>query len=152
MVSVRCGHPEAMPEPSPRGWGLRVVSCLVAALLGLAPVVVGPGAGDALAQPFSGVLTFAGCDSNIPITRRLARVFTQKHPEVRIELKAVGSTNAIALVAAGALHVGLVSRPLHDGENRPGSTFVPYAKTAVIIGAAPGTPDTGLSSAELLSM
>jgi phosphate transport system substrate-binding protein len=113
---------------------------------------IGPRAGDALAQPFSGTLIFAGCDSSIPITTRLARVFTQKHPEVRIELKAVGSTNAIAMVAAGALHVALVSRSLHDGESRPGLTFLAYAKTAVIIGAAPDTPDTGLSSAELLSM
>lgn len=127
------------------------VSRLVAALLLLPPVLVAMGDQSAIAQPASETLVFAGCDSNIPLTRHLARVFMQNHPEVKIQLTTVGSTNGVALAAAGAIEIGLVSRPLREAEEGLGLTFLPYAKTAVIIGADPDTPDTTLTAAELLS-
>jgi phosphate transport system substrate-binding protein len=100
----------------------------------------------------SPALVFAGCDANIPITRRLARAFMERRPDVRIDLKTVGSTNAVALVVGGGAHIGLLSRPLRDDEYRPGLRFAPYARTAVIIGADPDTRDTGLASADLLDI
>jgi phosphate transport system substrate-binding protein len=104
-----------------------------------------------MAQPVPETLVFAGCDSTIPLTRLLARVFMQTHPDVRIQLRTVGSTNGVALAAAGAIQIGLVSRPLRDAEGGLGLTFLPYARTAVIIGADPDTPDTTLTAADLLS-
>lgn len=127
------------------------VPCLIAALLLMLPVVLAARARGAMAQPASETLVFAGCDANIPLTRLLARVFMQTHPEVRIQLTTAGSTNGVALAAAGAIQIGLVSRPLRDAEEGLGLTFLPYARTAVIIGADPDTPDTTLTTADLLS-
>jgi phosphate transport system substrate-binding protein len=104
-----------------------------------------------MAQRVSETLVFAGCDSNIPVTRLLARIFMQRHPEVKIGFKTVGSTNGIALTAAGAFQLGLTSRPLRDAEEGLGLTFLPYATTAVVIGAAPDAPVATLTVGDLLS-
>jgi phosphate transport system substrate-binding protein len=117
----------------------------------LASVLVFPRDQYATAQPVSDTLVLAGCDSNVPLTRLLARTFMQRHPDVEIQLRTVGSTNGVALAAAGAVQIGLVSRPLRGGEERLGLTFVPYATTAVIVGADPSAPDTTLAAADLLS-
>jgi len=135
----------------PRSWSGHRVPRLVAALLLLPPALVAMGARGAMAQPGVASLAFAGCDANIPLTGLLARVFRQRHPEVTIQLRTVGSTNGVALAAAGAVHIGLLSRPLREGEDRLGLTYLPYAKTAVIIGADPDTPETTLTSEELLT-
>jgi phosphate transport system substrate-binding protein len=140
-----------LPRRGPRSSSMRYVLRLVAALLLLPPVLLTTGNRGAMAQPASETLVFAGCDSNIPLTRLLARVFMQTHPEVRIQLRTVGSTNGVALAAAGAIQIGLVSRPLRDAEEGLGLAFLPYARTAVIIGADPDTPDTTLTTADLLS-
>ena len=138
----------------PSRWQLRahVASALIGALVVLpASVLVFPGDRSATAQPVSDTLVFAGCDSNVPLTRLLARTFMQRHPDVRIQLRTVGSTNGVALAAAGAVQIGLVSRPLRGGEERLGLTFLPYATTAVVIGADPSAPDTTLAATDLLS-
>jgi len=141
----------ALPRRGPRSSSMRYVLRLVAALLLLPPVLLTTGDRGAMAQPASETLVFAGCDSNISLTRLLARVFMQNHPDVRIQLRTVGSTNGVALAAAGAIQIGLVSRPLRDAEEGLGLAFLPYARTAVIIGADPDTPDTTLTAADLLS-
>lgn len=146
-----CAPAEPPARCRPQGWGGPRVPRLVAALLLLPPILMATGDRGATAQPAPATLIFAGCDSNIPITRVLARVFMQTHPEVRIELKTVGSTNGIALAVGGTIQIGLVSRPLREAEQGLGLTFLPYAQTAVIIGADPDTPETTLTSAELLS-
>lgn len=140
-----------LPRRGPKSWRMRYVLRLVTALFVLPPVLMATGDRGVMAQPASETLVFAGCDSNIPLTRLLARVFMQNHPEVRIQLRTVGSTNGVALAAAGAIQIGLVSRPLRDAEEGLGLTFLPYARTAVIIGADPDTPDTTLTAADLLS-
>jgi phosphate transport system substrate-binding protein len=135
----------------PKSCRTQCVPCLVAALLVVLPLVLVVTVPGAMAQPTSGTLDFAGCDANIPLTRLLARAFMQRHPDVRIQLRMVGSTNGVALAAAGAVQIGLVSRPLREGEEGLGLTFLPYAKTAVIIGADPDTPETALTAEELLT-
>jgi len=136
----------------PKWCTAQCVPCLAAALLLVLPLVlVATGHRGALAQPASETLVFAGCDSNIPLTRLLARIFMQTHPEVKIQLRTVGSTNGVALAAAGAIQIGLVSRPLRDSEEGRGLTLLPYARTAVVIGADPDTPETTLTAADLLS-
>jgi phosphate transport system substrate-binding protein len=105
----------------------------------------------ATAQQAPETLIFAGCDANIPLTRLLARAFMQRHPEVSIQLETVGSTNGVALTAAGAVQIGLVSRRLRASEEGLGLAFRPYAMTAVIIGADPDVPDVTLAATDLLS-
>jgi phosphate transport system substrate-binding protein len=127
-----------------------MVSLLLAALVLLSSFVV-PGARNTMAQQAPETLIFAGCDANIPLTRLLARAFMQRHPEVSIQLETVGSTNGVALTAAGAVQIGLVSRRLRASEEGLGLAFRPYAMTAVIIGADPDVPDVTLAATDLLS-
>lgn len=117
----------------------------------LASIVAVGGPGDAGAERGE-TLTFAGCDANVPITRVLARAFMHRHPAVRIELETVGSTNGAALAAAGVVHVGLVSRPLRPAEKGLGLIYLPYARTAVIIGADPDVEDIILTGTDLLGL
>ena len=119
--------------------------------MALLSLVVVPSA-DGIAGLGGEILRFAGCDANLAITRLLAKVFTEKRPEVRVQFETVGSTNGIALAAAGAVHIGLVSRPFRDAEEGRGLAFRPYAKTAVVIGADPSIPQTTLTTADLLAL
>lgn len=129
------------------------LALIVAVLLVVPAVLAGTSVRSAPADPAATApLVLAGCNANIAVTRLLARAFTQGHPDVSIQLKTVGSTNGVALAAAGAVELGLVSRPLRDEEAGLGLTFIPYARTAVIIGAGPDAPDTTLSAADLLSL
>jgi len=76
----------------------------------------------------------------------------RKPPEVSIELVTAGSTNGIALAAAGAADMGLASRPLRNAEELFGLTYRPCARTAVALGSDPGGPDIALTAADLLSI
>jgi phosphate transport system substrate-binding protein len=97
-------------------------------------------------------LVFAGCGSTLPITRLLVEAFSQARPGTRIDVKVVGSTNAIWLAAGGAIPVGLTSRPLREEETGLGVTVVPFARTAVVIGAHPSVADEGLSTGDLTAI
>jgi phosphate transport system substrate-binding protein len=158
MASGHCS-PSGVPtanRPTGRSGSLRLRFQAAAASLAVLVIVLSlapikSGAQPTITQSIADTLLFAGCDSNIPVTRMLARVFMQKHPNVRIRLETIGSTNGVALAAAGVIQLGLVSRPLRDSEEKLGLAFLPYATTAVVIGAAPGTPDAALTARDLLS-
>jgi phosphate transport system substrate-binding protein len=108
------------------------------------------GARHALADQAAQTLVAAGCDANVPITSLLARAFRRQRPDIVIGLRSVGSTNGVALAAAGAVQIGLLSRPLLAGEEGLGLTYRAYARTAVIIGADPDVPDVTLRATDLL--
>lgn len=153
MGSARCGR-HAAPTRSrrrPTGRPANRVPRILAFLVLLPSLVVLPG-GRGVAEQAPETLVFAGCDANLPITRLLARAFTRTRPHVRIQLETVGSTSGIALAAAGAVHIGLVSRPFRDAEEARGLTFRPYARTAIVIGADPNVPDVTLAAADLLGL
>jgi phosphate transport system substrate-binding protein len=120
-----------------------------AVVVSLALVI--PGRQPAMAEATPDTLVFAGCDSNVPLTRLLGRIFMRRNPNVKIRIETVGSTNGVALAAAGTVHLGLVSRPLRDAEKGRGLTLVPYATTPVVIAAAPDVTDTAITADDLLS-
>lgn len=151
MVSLRGRSVGPSPSGGSRSPRAYRISGFLAWLFFLSSVVV-PGAQEATAQAGAKTLVFAGCDANLPLTRLLARAFMQKHPEVRIRLETVGSTNGVVLAAAGAVQIGLVSRPLRADEEGLGLTFRPYARTAVIIGADPDVADITLTATDLLDI
>ena len=124
--------------------------CAVALLILLSSLVVPPWARRVIAEPASETLVFAGCDANLPLMRLLAQAFVQKRPGIDISLVAVGSTNGVALAAAGAVQIGLVSRALRPSETGLGLAFRPFARTAVVLAADLAVPDTVLTASDLL--
>ena len=106
-----------------------------------------------LGQPLPRPLTFAGSGTNLPIIRALAEAFRRAHPDVNIDVPAsIGSTGGIRAAAEGAIAVGLISRPLRDREKGLGLIVVPYARTAVVIGAHPTVADDGITFEDLVSI
>jgi phosphate transport system substrate-binding protein len=128
-------------KPSFRVW---LVATMTTVSLPVAP---------ASGQSPSGALIFAGAGANLSITRRLAEAFTRVHPEIAVRVpESLGSTGGIQAAAEGAIALGLVSRPLRGREKALGLTIVPYARTAVVIGAHATVVDDSLTSQEIVQI
>lgn len=98
-------------------------------------------------------LVFAGSGGNLPIIRLMVKKFKQTHPEIKVDVpESIGSSAAIKGTAEQAIAVGLISRPLKDKEKKLGLTVVPYARTALVIGAHPTVFDDGITSKELVKI
>lgn len=145
-----------MPTPrfaSSRGTlSLRGTMSLAVALLAAVavPLVAWPTHGQAR-DAAEGPLVLAGCGSNVPITRLLTQGFGQVDPGTRFDVRTVGSTNGIWLAAAGAVPVGLISRPLTDAERALGLDATPYARTALVIAAHPSVREDNITTADLVA-
>jgi phosphate transport system substrate-binding protein len=98
-------------------------------------------------------LVFAGSGTNLPITRLLVEAFRQPHPDLAIEVPtSIGSTGGIRAAADGAIALGLISRPPKAPEQALGLTTVPYARTAVVLGAHPTVADEGITFNDLIQI
>lgn len=120
-------------------WGLAVA--LAVGALGAFPARAGAEA----------ALVFAGSGANLDITRLLAQAFVRTHPQVTIEVPpSLGSTGGIKAVANGAVAVGLASRPFTTEERGLGLTYVPYARSPVVMAVHPSVPDDTISAEDLV--
>ncbi len=137
---------------SPHGgmWSLGTRLRWLAGTLSLVAVLASgvPGAHAGAGEP---PLTFAGSGSNLGSMRLLVDAFRRLHPEITLDVPpSIGSSGGIRAAAEGAIAVGLVSRPFRGREKELGLTMLPYARTAVVIGAHPTVADDGITSDELL--
>lgn len=106
-----------------------------------------------LKEPASSPIIFAGSGTNLPITRILAEKFVKVRPRIKIEIpQSIGSTGGINAVRDGAISAGLISRPLREKEKDWGLTVVPYARTAVVIGANQTVVDEGITYEDLIQI
>jgi len=98
-------------------------------------------------------LIFAGAGSHLAPMRILVDAFTRTHPGVRIEVpSSIGSTGAVRAAAAGAIAMGLLSRPIRSDEKGLGLTVLPYARTVIVIGAHPTVGDETITGRELVQI
>jgi phosphate transport system substrate-binding protein len=98
-----------------------------------------------------GSLVFAGSGANLAITRLLAEAFTERRPDVRIEIPAsLGSTGGIRAAADGAISVGLVSRPLRASEKGLGITVLPYARSPIVLAVHPTVAEDAITADDLV--
>ncbi len=118
-----------------------------------AGLLSGLAASGLAAESSFGPLVFAGSGSNLPPVRLLAEAFGRIRSEIKIEVPAsIGSHGGIRAAADGAVAAGLISRPLREGEKGLGLTVLPYARTAVVIGAHPSVADEGITFEELVQI
>jgi phosphate transport system substrate-binding protein len=111
-----------------------------------APGVFGADAGSA-------ALVFAGSGSNLAAARVLVEAFGRLRPDVRIEIpKSIGSTGAVQAAAGGGIALGMISQPLGEWEQGLGLTVMPYARTAIVVGAHPIVADDGVTTEELVQI
>jgi phosphate transport system substrate-binding protein len=122
-------------------------------LLGVSLAALVPSPRAWAGEPPHAPLIVAGSGSNLPITRLLAEAFRRARPEITIEVPAsIGSTGGIRAAAEGAVALGVISRPLRDQEKGLGLAVLPYARTAVVIGAHPTVAEDGITSDDLVEI
>lgn len=98
-------------------------------------------------------LIAAGSGVNLGITRALAEAFMRHHAEIRIEIPgSIGTKGAIKATADGAIAIGLISRPLTDEEAQLPLRAVPYARTAIVVGANASVTDEAITFEDLVDI
>lgn len=98
-------------------------------------------------------LVVAGSGTCIPIVRLLAKEFQRSRPGMAIRIPpSIGSAGGITAAAAGAVEIGMVSRPLKREEAGKGLVYRPFARTAIVFAASPSVPDRNLSSADIVAI
>lgn len=84
----------------------------------------------ALAEP----VRIAGSGANVGAIGLLAAEFRKQAPSAHFApIEAIGSEGAVKAVAAGALHIALISRPLSEAERSLGVREIEYARTPFVI-------------------
>jgi phosphate transport system substrate-binding protein len=98
-------------------------------------------------------LVLAGSGSNLSATKQLLKGFARVHPEITVaEPTNIGSSGAVRAAFDGAVSIGLISRPLRPEEKGLGLSVVPFARTALVIGAHSRVEDEGVTYDELNSI
>ena len=91
-------------------------------------------ASGVLAADYQGTLRIGGTGAAIATMTQVAAAFQKKHPDVRLVFPpSLGSSGAIKAVIAGALDVGLNSRPLTAAERGHGLVLAEYARTPLLL-------------------
>ena len=111
-----------------------------------------------LLSPTAGLATtlkIGGTGAALGTMRILADAFTRKNPDISVEVPgSLGSSGGIKAVIAGALDVGLSSRPLKSKERQAGARQIHYARTPFVLVTSAHDIDPGpaLSSPELIEI
>jgi len=99
------------------------------------------------------VLTVAGCGANLGTLRQIADAFSWAHPEVQVEiLPSIGSGGAVKAILAGAVDLGLASRPLTDAERVAGAREILYARTPLVFAVHAQSATGAVSTRELIDI
>ena len=95
-------------------------------------------------------LRISGTGSALGAIRELIPAFTRANPGLTLKiLPSLGSGGAIQAVAAGAIDVGISSRPLSPEELALGLATVTYARTPFVFAVGPRVTARGLTTGEL---
>ncbi len=112
-------------------------------LVGFLAGLLSPAAG------LAATLKIGGTGAALGTARILADAFTRRNPDISIEVPgSLGSRGGIKAVIAGALDVGLSSRPLKSKERQAGARQIHYARTPFVLvtSARDSIPSPALSS------
>jgi phosphate transport system substrate-binding protein len=91
-------------------------------------------ASGVLAADYHGTLKIGGTGAAVGTITQVAAAFQKQHPDVRFVFPpSLGSAGGIQAVIAGALDVGLSSRPLTEAERRQGAVSLEYARSPFLL-------------------
>jgi phosphate transport system substrate-binding protein len=107
--------------------------------------------GQANAQAEAKEIKIGGTGAGLGTMQLLAQAFARLQPDVRVTvLPSMGSGGGIKAVLAGAIQIGVSSRPLNPAEAQAGAAAVEYGRTPLVFGAAVGSKATGISTRQLV--
>lgn len=98
-------------------------------------------------EGLTGTLTVAGSTTVLPINQECARLFQEKHPNVRVSVSGGGSGHGIKAAASGEIDIGGASRDLkpEEKEKYPNLKVYDIGKDSVAIVVHPSNPIKGLT-------
>lgn len=106
--------------------------------------------GPVAAEP---ALRIGGTGSALGGVQLLLDGLTKRHPEITgVVLPSVGTSGAVKAVAAGALDIGLTSRPLKVAERGLGLAVHPYGATALVFAVRRDNPRNTIRSTEIVDI
>lgn len=106
---------------------------------------------DVVPASDASTLKIGGSGTNLATMRLLAAGFSRTHPGIRVTIvePSLGSSGGIKAAAAGALDIGMSSRPLKESERRSGLRETAYAKSPLVFATLRFHGQTNLSYREI---
>ena len=98
-------------------------------------------------------LIAAGSGSNLALVRAIAERYQAAHPDARVVVPdSIGTAGALKALRAGAIDIGLASRPLTEAEKGQGLFETPLASVAFAPTVRADSPLAQVSSADLAGL
>ncbi len=105
------------------------------------------------AGSFAATLTIGGTGAALGTMRVLGDAFMHSRPDISIQIpSSLGSSGGIQGVGAGALDIGLSSRPLKNKEREAGLKQTTFARTPFMFVTSNGHSDSSLTLTELVAI
>jgi phosphate transport system substrate-binding protein len=112
-----------------------------------------PWTGGVAAADYRGTLKIGGTGAALGTIIQLAAAYQKHHPDVHIVIPpSLGSTGGIKAEIAGALDVGLSSRPLTAAERRQGAVPLEYARTPFLLVTSHKEPGVNFTLEQIASV
>ena len=98
-------------------------------------------------------LKIGGTGAGLGTMTILADAYARQHPDVKFKvLPSMGTSGAIKALRAGAIQVGLSTRPLKDSEAQGGFVATEYGRTPFVFAVAAATKAADLSTQSLADL
>ncbi|WP_019498545.1 substrate-binding domain-containing protein [Pseudanabaena sp. PCC 6802] len=96
------------------------------------------------------VFRVSGSGTAIPIVKKLAEVYTQKHPNSQLQFESgTNSGGAIKGVIQEKLDLAVVNRPLSKAESKEAIVYQPFARDAIAFVAHKPVPTKNFSTTQI---
>ncbi len=96
-------------------------------------------------------IKIGGTGAALGTMQRLAQAYAQSKPDARITvLPSMGSGGGIKAVLAGAIQLGVSSRPLSEAEAKAGAVATEYGRTPFVFATAAARKETGITTQNLV--
>jgi len=121
----------------------------------LAVSLAGFGAALALAAvgAHADSIKIGGTGAGLGTMKMLVQEFNKSRPDAQLVVTpSLGSTGAIRAVLAGAVDIGISTRPVSENESRQGASTRAYARTPFVIATGATNDSPGLSLRELVQI
>lgn len=99
------------------------------------------------------VFRIGGTGGDLGTMRQLARAYEKTNPDATIQvLPSLGSSGGVKAVLAGAIDLGLSSRPMNKKEVAAGAVAIAYAKTPLVFTVPERNQQKNISTTDVLSI
>jgi phosphate transport system substrate-binding protein len=101
----------------------------------------------------SETIRIGGTGNALGTMKLMADAYSRINPKIKITvLASIGSSGAIRAVPAGAIEIGLSSRPLKEAEAKTGIRSVEYARSPTVIATSSNMSVDGISVDQLVNI